>query len=87
MRNLIEKISEGLLFDINEKLAIIYLFDVLSANMLNKQEYDKHAEENTMLIHPGERYMKKKAFEQGFKQGFEQGKLETAKNMIKKVLR
>ena len=54
-RKLIEEISESLVFDINEKLAIIYLFNVLSANMLDEQEYNQYAEVNTMLINPMER--------------------------------
>ena len=81
-RKLIEEISESLVFDINEKLAIIYLFNVLSANMLDEQEYNQYAEVNTMLINPMERYMKKKGIEEGIEEGIQMNKQEIAKNML-----
>ena len=65
-----------MVFDINEKLAIIYLFDVLRANLLDGDEHERYVERNKMLINPRERYFKKK--------GIEEGKLEDAKNMLKK---
>ena len=58
---------------INEKSAVICLFNVLSANMLDKSEY-LYVEENIMLLNPVERYMEEK--------GIEIGKLEVAKNML-----
>lgn len=74
-RRLFEDISPSMDLDINEKTAIIYLFNVLSANMLDAVEYEKYVEENIMLINPVERYMKNK--------GIEQGKLEDARNMLR----
>lgn len=73
-RKLFEKISESLVLDINEKMAIIYLFDVLSANMLDENEYEVYMEENVMILNPVERYVEKK--------GIEKGKIEAARNMI-----
>ena len=72
-RKLLEKISEKLVFDINEKLAIIYLFDVLSTNMLNSEEHEKYVEENRMLLNPVERYFKNQGIEEGIKKGIEEG--------------
>lgn len=69
-RKLFEDISERLNLSINEKRAIIYLFNVLSANMLDKGEYAQYVEENIMLLNPVERYMEEK------------GKLDVAKNML-----
>ena len=40
-RKLFEDISDRLQLNINEKTAIIYLFDVLSANMLDSSQYDE----------------------------------------------
>ena len=77
-RKLLEKISEKMAFDINEKQAIIYLFDVLSTNMLDGDEHEKYEEENAMLINPRERYFKK----QGIEEGIDKGKLETARNLL-----
>ena len=70
-RDLLERISQHLVFDINEKVAIIYLFDVLSANLLDGEEHERYVERNKMLINPMERYLRKQA------------KLEVAKNLIK----
>ena len=85
-RSLLEEISEKQVFDINEKMAIIYLFDVLSANMLDKREYEKYVEENTMLINPRERYFKNKGIEEGIEKGIEkgieEGKEEIALNLL-----
>ena len=75
-RKLFEDISDRLQLNINEKTAIIYLFDVLSANMLDSSQYDEYVEENKMLLNPVERYMKEK--------GIEEGKLEDARRMLDK---
>ena len=75
-RKLLEKISETLELDINEKRAVIYLFNVVSSNMLDDSDYEKYVEENSMLLNPVERYMEKK--------GIEKGKLGDARNMLKK---
>ena len=75
-RKLFEDISDRLQLNINEKTAIIYLFDVLSANMLDSSQYDEYVEENKMLLNPVERYMKEK--------GIEEGKLEAARRMLDK---
>ncbi len=77
-RKLFEDVCERLEFDINEKKAIIYLFNVLSINMLDNREYGKYMEENSMILDPIERYMRDEAI----KQGIEQGKLDDAKNML-----
>ena len=77
-RKLFEDVCERLEFDINEKKAIIYLFNVLSINMLDNREYGKYVEENSMILDPIERYMRDEAI----KQGIVKGKLDTAKNML-----
>ena len=79
-RELLEEISQRSVFDINEKLAIIYLFDMLSANMLDAGEHKKYMEMNSMLINPRDRYFKNK----GIDEGMEKGKIETAKNLLRK---
>ena len=81
-RNLFERISESLVFNINEKMAVIYLFDVLSANMLDENEYELYVEENVMILNPVERYMNKKGKEEGIEQGKKEGKLEVAGNLL-----
>jgi len=93
-RKLFERISESLVFDINEKMAVIYLFDVLSANMLDENEYELYVEENVMILNPVERYMNKKGKEEGIeqgkkegikvgkKEGIKEGKLEVAGNLL-----
>lgn len=83
-RKLFEDISDRLQLNINEKTAIIYLFDVLSANMLDSSQYDEYVEENKMLLNPVERYMWEKGFKEGFEKGFEKGKLGTARRMLDK---
>ena len=87
-RKLFEDISDRLQLNINEKTAIIYLFDVLSANMLDSSQYDEYVEENKMLINPVERYMKEKGIEEGMEKGMEkgieEGKLEDARRMLDK---
>ena len=72
-RRLFEKISEKLIFDINEKLATIYLFDMLSINMLSESEHKKYREVNEMIANPTERYYMKKV---------DEGKLDVARNML-----
>ena len=64
-RKLLEKIAAKSDIDINEKKAIIYLFNVLSANMLDDDEHGKYMEENVMLIDPVERYCVNKGREEG----------------------
>jgi predicted transposase/invertase (TIGR01784 family) len=89
-RKLLEKISERLIFDINEKKAIVKLFNVLSVNMLDSHEHEQYVEENNMLIDPVERYFKNKGIEEGMEKGMEKGreegkeenKLEIAKNLL-----
>ena len=95
-RKLFEDISDRLQLNINEKTAIIYLFDVLSANMLDSSQYDEYVEENKMLLNPVERYMKEKGIEEGMEKGMEkgieegmekgieEGKLGTARRMLDK---
>ena len=81
-RKLLERISQKLVFDINEKRAIIYLFDVLSTNMLNGDEHEQYVEENRMLLNPVERYFKNQGIEEGIEKGIDKGKLETARNLL-----
>ena len=81
-RRLFEDISERLQLSINEKTAVIYLFNVLSANMLDDCEYGQYVEVNRMLLNPVERYMKEEGIKEGIKEGIERGKLEDAKNML-----
>ena len=75
-RKLLDEISEKQNMDINEKCAIIYLFDILSTNMLDDEEHERYMEENSMLVNPRERYFKK--------QGIDEGKREVAVNMLEK---
>ena len=77
-RRLFEKISEKLIFDINEKLATIYLFDMLSINMLSESEHKKYREVNEMIANPTERYF----MDKGIKEGMGKGKLEVARTML-----
>lgn len=77
-RRLFEKISEKLIFDINEKLATIYLFDMLSINMLSESEHKKYREVNKMIANPTERYF----MDKGIKEGMDKGKLEVARTML-----
>ena len=81
-RKLFEVISEKLDLDINEKIAIIYLFNVLSANMLDAREYGQYVEENIMLLNPVERYMKNEGIKEGIDRGIREGKLDDARNML-----
>ena len=59
--------------DVNEKKAILYILDVLSANMLNAKERNEYLEETTMLLNPRDEYMKNKGIEEGMKKGEEKG--------------
>ena len=89
-RKLIEKIAEYSKMDINEKMAITYLMDVLSTNMLSEEEHEQYIGETKMLINPVERYMKNKGIEEGMEKGIEKGmekgiekgKLQMARKMI-----
>ena len=95
-QKLIDKIVENSFIDVNEKIAIYYLFDLLSANMLNDNELEEYMEEHTMIINPRERYFHKKGIEEGKKEGIEEGieegkkegieegKLDVARNLFKK---
>lgn len=67
-------------------MAVIYLFDVLSANMLDENEYEEYVEENVMILNPVERYIESKAkqegIEDGKREGIRESKLEIAFNLI-----
>ena len=78
-RKLIDRIADTQIIDINEKIAIQYLFDLLSANMLNNEELEEYLEENKMILNPRERYFN----QQGIEKGMENGRLEVAKNLLK----
>ena len=62
--------------DINEKEAIIYILDVLSANMLNEKDKKEYLEETKMLINPRDEYMKNEGIKEGINKGKEEGKQE-----------
>ena len=66
------------IFNFNDKLAIIYLFSVLSENMLNNDERKRYVEETEMLINPRERYYK----EQGWEEGRKESRFEIAKMLL-----
>ena len=83
-RKLIERIAEYSDMDINEKSAIAYLFNVLSANMLDEEESRKFVEETYMLLNPVDRYCEAKGRKEGKIEGRKEGKLETAEKMLKK---
>ena len=87
-RKLIERIAEYSEMSINEKSAIAYLFNVLSANMLDEDDATKFEEETYMLLNPMDRYCEAKGRREGrrdgMKDGIKRGKRETAKNMLKK---
>ena len=84
--DLIERISEREVFDINEKLAILYLFDVVSANMLDSDEYEQYVEANTMLVNPRERYCKKLGYDEGLNEGLNEGRTEGRNEVARKML-
>ena len=81
-RKLLEEIADKSGMDINEKSAVIYLFDVLSTNMLSDDEYEQYMEENVMLINPVERYCVELGRKEGIEKGIEEGKLEDVRKMV-----
>ena len=84
-RLLLEKISKKSHLDINEKKAIIYLFDVLSANMLNDDERDKYGEEVYMLLNPMDRFLENKGRKEGLKMVGEKVSLMMLEICLKRV--
>ena len=82
-RKLIDRIADTQIIDINEKIAIQYLFDLLSANMLNNEELEEYLEENKMILNPRERYFNQQGIEKGIEKGMENGRIEVAKNLLK----
>lgn len=76
--------------DENEKRAILYILDVLSANMLEKEEKNRYLEETHMNINPRDEYLINKGIENGIEKGIEKGieigkkdgKLEIARNLL-----
>ena len=79
-RFLLERISMQSELDINDKKAIIYLFDVLSANMLSDVEREKYGEEMYMLLNPMDRFLENK----GRKEGRKEGKVDVARNLLER---
>ena len=71
---LLEEICDKHL-DINEKEANHILLDILSANMLTEDEYEKYTEETNISPYPGERFY--------YKKGINKGKLKVALNLLK----
>jgi len=55
---------------------------VLSANMLDENEYKYYVEENVMILNPVERYIDKKSRKEGMEKGMRNGKLDDAKKMV-----
>ena len=47
-----------------DKLAIIYILNVLSANMLSEKDKKEYLEETTMMLNPRDEYMKNKGKEE-----------------------
>ena len=68
----------------NEKEAIIYILDVLSANMLEEKDKNKFMETRDMMINPRDEYITKKAKQEGMKKGREKERDEVAIALIKK---
>ena len=70
----------------NEKDAIFYIMEVLSANMLDQDDRNRYSEVTTMMLNPRDEYLfqkgkkegieegRKEGFEEGFEKGFEEGK-------------
>ena len=80
-RKLIEKINnKNSNMNINEKQAIVYLFDVLCVNMLKDSDIDKYEEETIMLLNPTYRYLikkgRKEGIDEGRKEGIDEGRKE-----------
>ena len=82
-RKLVDRIAEAAEMDLNDKRAITYLLDMLSANMLDDEEFNQYMGESKMLINPRDRYFKNQGIEEGIKEGIEDGKLEVVRNMLK----
>ena len=76
--NIIEKLDFD---DINEKLAILYIFEVLSANMLDEKEYKEFQEETEMILNPRDRYLLTKQKEELNKKYAEELKEEMKKSV------
>ena len=68
--------------NINEKEAILYIFNVMSANMLNEEDYAKYEEETEMILNPHDRYLINKTKEETKLES----KIEIAKRMLKESL-
>ena len=72
--------------DINEKEAIIYILDVLSANMLNEKDKIEYMEETKMLINPRDEYMKNEGIKEGKEEGKQEGIQEKTEEIARKLL-
>ena len=68
------------------KLVIMYLFQVLSANMLSAVDNKKYVEENKMILNPVERYIKEEGkqegLQEGLQEGMQKGQLQIAKSLV-----
>ena len=82
------RLVEGLNIDMNEKIAISYILNVLSTNMLNSDERNKLIGDNKMLLNPREEYFKNQGKKEGLKEGLEEGikegKIEIAIKLLNK---
>ena len=74
--------DKDLEYDLNDKTAIVYLFDILSVNMLNDVEQEKYLGETEMLLNPVERYYKKEGRQEGFDDGLKEGRKGVAFSLI-----
>lgn len=77
--NLVEQIS----VDENEKEAIIYILDVLSANMLEETDKKAYIEERKMMINPRDEYLVNKTREEVMQETREQ--IQRANNETKQA--
>jgi predicted transposase/invertase (TIGR01784 family) len=64
-----------------DKLAVIWILNVLSANMLNEKDKKEYLEETTMMLNPRDEFMKNKGIEEGKEEGMKEGKEEIAKSL------
>lgn len=85
-RKLMERIAEYGNMDINDKRAILYLLDMLSANMLGKDEFNEYMKVSNMLVNPRDRYFKNQGIEEGIEEGKKKGIEEANEKIVKNML-
>lgn len=77
-------VVEKLDIETNEKIAIFYILNVLSTNMLNEDDRNRLIGGNKMLLNPREEYFKNQGIEEGRKEGKKEGKIEIAIKLLNK---